>query len=534
MTYATDNRIRIKDRRLRTKALNYDARAGQTIGGNLTRQENGQFGSGGGSSGAANGQQPEKPAISVQDRMEQRRRTREQTLQQAGLTPSEAATLIALLSGPTTELRAASLLKLGLAVMKKDGTVVATSVGRLAARFATRGDLEGVQRTLTLAYDKEQARQDRTRLAADRKRRRQEIQDLRRQQRQPRDVRRENDARRGKDFSVFKQANGRYRWLLISSSAYRDRDQEIVSQKALMGAVAIGDRTGYRGPLRWWHVPGLDIGDCDFQAMHGRFLVESGTFRDERIGAAVARKAHALQASIAFTHPPSDPDARGVFHHIAIFERSLTPYGRAANPLTRLAVKKDRSMDNVKREALKQLLGDDTFLDQLLGAADQTDKAMAAAGVEFKSADPEPVAEKAPPPEPEMESVEDTDEVPLLTTKEIAMIGDHVADRLASMLDLPNQLQLMADKMAGMMGEQSKKKDDTIAAIKEQSDKRSAAFERRLKALEGDQPKAFHRASEADATVADEATIKALGAPGADNANPFADMVQNLFGPVQR
>lgn len=34
-------------------------------------------------------------------------------------------------------------------------------------------------------------------------------------------------------FTVFKQQNGRYRWVAISSNAYRDRDGEIVSKKAL-------------------------------------------------------------------------------------------------------------------------------------------------------------------------------------------------------------------------------------------------------------------------------------------------------------
>lgn len=521
MTY--DSYSRIQERRQRVKALNYDARAGQTIGGDLARAQSGQF-----TSAGQTGTGPKKPAIPVKERLEQRRRTREQTLQQAGLTPAEAAALIALLAGPVGELRATSLLKLGLASTKKDGTIVATSVGRMAAVFAARGDLEGVQRTLTMAFEKEQARQDRTRLATERKRRRQELLELRRRQRQARDVRRETETRR-KDFSVFKTADGRYRWVLISSSAYRDRDQEIVSQKALEGAVAIGDKTGYRGPLRWWHVPGLDIGDCDFQAMHGRFLIESGTFRSERIGAAVARNAHKLQASIGFKHSRRDPDAAGVFHHIAIFERSLTPLGRAANAMTRLMVKRNNSMDAEKLQAFKQLFRDDPFLSDLLSQVSASDQAMASAGVDFKEASPasEPTTEKAPPPEPEMDAGE---EAPLLTTKEIQLIGDHVAERLASMLDLPNQLKLIADKFT----EQSRQKDDSIAQLKEQSDKRSAAIERRLKALEGDQPKAFHRASEADATVADEATVKALGAPSPDKESPFADMAQFLFGQPQQ
>lgn len=545
----------------RLKAPNYGAQAGQTIAGNLARDQGGKFASGG-STGAARQarRQSRKPKMTPAQRFAQRRATRDQTLQAAGLNASEAATLSALVSGqPVTEMRAAQLIKLGLVEQLSDGSIIASPAARKAANAAERGDLERVQEAFSQATDRIKRAEDRKRRTQERDRRRNERRaamgsrrqgENKPQQGSSRDdddrgsapklargrhggsdkraqmtYRRRQIARKSPDFAVFK-ANGRYRWILISSNAYRDRDQEIVSQKALEGAVAIADKTGYRGPLRWWHVPGLDIGDCDFQAMHGRFLIESGTFRDERIGAAVARKAHALQASIGFTHPPSDPDASGVFHHIAIFERSLTPHGRASNVLTRLAVKKDRSMDNVKKEALKQLLNDDAFLDELLQRTGQTDQAMEAAGVDFKSADPEPAAEKAT----DDSDMEVDEEQPLLTTKEIELIGDHVAERLSGMLDLPNQMRALMDRMTGMIGEQSKKKDDAIAALKEQSDKRSAAIERRLKTLEGDQPKSFHRASESNDNLADEETIKALGAPGADKDDPFAKMSSFLFG----
>ncbi len=112
---------------------------------------------------------------------------------------------------------------------------------------------------------------------------------------------------------VFKEKSGDYRWIMFSSNAFQDRDGEIVSLKALTDDVARADEDGQYGPLRWWHIgepdtatksagPGLDIGDCDFNTMHGKILIESGTFRDQEVGEIIAKEASELQGSILFFH----------------------------------------------------------------------------------------------------------------------------------------------------------------------------------------------------------------------------------------
>ena len=141
--------------------------------------------------------------------------------------------------------------------------------------------------------------------------------------------------------TVFKDADGKYRWLVISSNAFRDRDKEIVSTKALINDVDRSETSGGYGPLRWWHIKGADIGDCDYRAIFGRMLIESGTFRRDDIAERVKENAASLRLSLGFTHPANEPDADGVFHHITVFERSLVPIGRAANDHTRLTVKGD-------------------------------------------------------------------------------------------------------------------------------------------------------------------------------------------------
>jgi len=220
-----------------------------------------------------------------------------------------------------------------------------------------------------------------------------------------------------KDFTVMKQADGSYRWVLFSSTAFQDRDGDIVSQKALEADVERSDVDGYYGPLRWWHLgdyafadekdyttytagKGIDIGDCDFRMMQGKVLVESGTFRSKEIGEAVA-DAGPLGASIRFSHPKNEPDGENVFAHIKCFERSLMPRGKESNRFTKLFVREDETMATAKEkiEAFTKLVGDKA--EEILLAAGLVEKEAESAGVVSKEEDvPAEVEDKAASKEP--------------------------------------------------------------------------------------------------------------------------------------
>ena len=195
-------------------------------------------------------------------------------------------------------------------------------------------------------------------------------------------------------LKVYKGTDGRLRWVTFSSTAFRDRDHEIVSTKALDEDVAQADATKEYGPLRWWHVDGLDLGQCDYNAMSGKVLIESGTFNSEQVGASIKEAADDLAVSIGFQHPPSEPDAAGVFHHIRRFERSLLPADKASNLFTQLSVAKeqdDMTLLKEKLDQLKKLIGDGPA-EALAAKAELTEKEALAAGVTFKET-PAPVAE---------------------------------------------------------------------------------------------------------------------------------------------
>lgn len=193
---------------------------------------------------------------------------------------------------------------------------------------------------------------------------------------------------------VYKDARGAYRWLAISSTAYRDRDGEIISTKALTGAVAKGDATGDRGVLRYWHVPGLDIGVCDYQATahEGRLLIESGTFDRPDYAMALKARGRGWGVSPGFLHSPDQPDRYGVFHDITIFERSICPPGKASNLFTSITTKESRmTLTPDKDTQLAALLGgrESPAYKAALDKMAETEKTAQASGVTFKSADDE-------------------------------------------------------------------------------------------------------------------------------------------------
>lgn len=337
-----------------------------------------------------------------------------------------------------------------------------------------------------------------------------------------------------KEFSVFKDAKGRYRWVMVSSTAFRDRDGEIVSIKALEDDVAASDLTGIYGPLRWWHVPGLDIGDCDYRCVVGKSLLESGTFRDDRIAEKIAQSAGQLQASIGFIHGAQDPDNDNVYHTIRTFERSLVPLGRAANPFTRLVVKEKVMLTTEKEQVLRATVGN-AQADELLAAIRTTEKSAEEAGVAYKQAPPPPptlawvngawqtwsgtqwqtISVKATtepePPEPEEEPVieeEEKAEPPLDEGAEEAPVDDtvYVGDMtpeaftnllaaafqqaIAPMMEAVNveaKMRGALDEMKSMVGTYTAKKDDEQAKLTEVQVKQSELvldLEQRIQGLE--------------------------------------------------
>lgn len=335
-------------------------------------------------------------------------------------------------------------------------------------------------------------------------------------------------------LSVFKQAD-EWRWVLRSSTAYRDRDGEIVSIKALQDDCDRADADGNYGPLRWWHVKGFDIGDCDFNMVYGKTLIESGTFRSPEIAQAVAKEAPNLQVSIGFNYPRGQPDRDGVFTKIKRFERSLLPMGRASNPFTTIPVvrKEHEDMASVqeKIKAFAALLKDDTVVESILQGVNASEKSADAVGTEFKEADADE-ATKAPKVEVEIEeegdeAMEDEEEG---EGKEFddegPFVGDLTPDEFGALMAnvITKAYDPILQEVKELRGEQETTKEARTKELDGLS-KQISALSKRLKELEGDVPKAAkgYVASSADDNLVDENHRLKDAQPTADPQAGFFD-----------
>jgi hypothetical protein len=314
---------------------------------------------------------------------------------------------------------------------------------------------------------------------------------------------------------VFKQANGRHRWILFSSNAYQDRDKEIVKQAALEADVARTDKeVGGFGPLRWWHMgapdpieripgPGADIGSCDYRAMSGRVLIESGTFVNERIVAAIKERADTLAGSIGFFHPTTEPDNEGVYHNIVVFERSLLPRGKASNPLTALTVTKgdqDMATSKEKHDQLVALLGDAALAESVISQAEATEKAALDSGLKYKE-EPAPVAAEAD--KAKSEEVKPDAEKP--EAPEVAA---------------PHLMKMVEEKMASTRKEQAEKEAGMTAQI--------TALETQVKELYGDLPRGLR--SGFRASLSEETVLKNTQFKDAAQGDRLDSVVDQLMG----
>jgi len=303
-------------------------------------------------------------------------------------------------------------------------------------------------------------------------------------------------------MSVIKQKDGRSRWVMFSSTSYQDRDGEIVSQKAVADDVARLDALGDYGPLDWWHIDGLNLGQCDYNAMDGRVLIESGTFVNEAVGEAVKNAADSLGGSIAFYHPESEP-RDGVYTNIRRFARALLPKDKASNLFTSLTVKEpDMEITKEKFDKLIELLGADEAQAQI-SKSEAVQKAADLARIKFKEEGVE-VEVDAPAVKPATGMTE---------AELVAFIQKVVASMSAGKESEAAMTEAQAKATKDLQAELVKVKNlQTISA------KRVTELETQLKELTSEQPRAAtkgYRATEDPATVRAEKQSTPTG-PKAD------------------
>jgi hypothetical protein len=258
----------------------------------------------------------------------------------------------------------------------------------------------------------------------------------------------------------FKGADGRWRWISMSGSAFEDRDEEIVSRASLAAGVALGDETGERGPLRLYHVrKGADVGACEMQALAGCFLVETGTWDDTELAAAartwVDNHQDVAGVSIGFTYSMAEVEENVYVGPIKIIERSLLNVNDAACPWTLLLNAGEG--DKMGSKAQVAAIVGDALADQVFGLAEDKTKELIEAGVRYKEKDAEPAQEAAEPPaqpaekEAEAAEVQAAVEPPAAAeAKEAAPPADDGATEVLA--GLARKIDAFADQVGALVG----------------------------------------------------------------------------------
>lgn len=188
-------------------------------------------------------------------------------------------------------------------------------------------------------------------------------------------------------FKTFEDQTGQMRWISFSSNAFEDREEELFTTKALEEAVEHAEKSGERGPLLLYHVSSAEVGHCDFQAVQGRFLVESGTFSDTPLGQKAldyfTNSDEEHQVSIGYTYKDGD-EKDGTYDWLRINERSVCPFGTAANPWTDFSLFGDKEMHDKQKEWMEKVFGAE-LAQGVIAKADSKTKELEDQNVRFKA-----------------------------------------------------------------------------------------------------------------------------------------------------
>jgi hypothetical protein len=203
---------------------------------------------------------------------------------------------------------------------------------------------------------------------------------------------------KGMNFA-FKTLSGDTWWVQFTTNAFRDREHEIFSTKALEAYVERHRNDEKKGEFWYRHIPGTKFGDVRWQAMAGRFLAQAGPFDDTPIGQAFKKffSAHpdghediAPQGwGTSHGYKYQAPDRRdGIYDWLEIKESTVLPLHIAANiwSPSPFMVRRDDKMNEQEKQEL-EAIGGNKLVDLVMQAQGVSTK-LEEQQVDFKSVDP--------------------------------------------------------------------------------------------------------------------------------------------------
>lgn len=251
-------------------------------------------------------------------------------------------------------------------------------------------------------------------------------------------------------FVTKEMEDGSHRWIKVSSTAFRDRESEIVSTEGIAKSIARADESGAYGPLLFWHTP-ASLGTCDFQAQDGVCLVESGLWNPTPAADAARKSIDASPSnwgvSIGFLPLAKQEGViikgakvNRIWTDLQIVERSILPSSQAASLFTQ-SISRGNDMEQKKKDALLELLGNDEDLVQKVLSATED--------INQKANDPDAVFKDTDTP-PEGEQVEPTEETEPTEDTELTELEEKDADLLIMLKSLREQVETLSTQVTAL------------------------------------------------------------------------------------
>ncbi len=241
-------------------------------------------------------------------------------------------------------------------------------------------------------------------------------------------------------LAVYKQADGKHRWVGVVSNHFRDNDtpREIISSAAHKEYVEYADKSGKYPELWLWHVPGSKVGQADIlDFTTDGFLVASGLFDSEEVAEKLSEEKD-LTMSHGFVRLKA-MSAEGITDYYRMVEASPVPAGAECNPWTRFTTyKEDKEMlSETKKAFLSKFLPEDQ-IKALENDMESMRKAAEEAGVDWKAVETLEAEPTEATTEPHAEG-----DAAKFSAEDYERIGDVVYDRIAEKFQLGNLSQVL-------------------------------------------------------------------------------------------
>ena len=272
-------------------------------------------------------------------------------------------------------------------------------------------------------------------------------------------------------FVSYKDTDGQWRWLIVNTNKYEDREGEIFSEKSHKEYIHFVEKTGHWPELWLWHTPGTRMGVASAVDYVDGFVVHSGKYDKgmEDVAEALSKMQSKLGVSHGYEYLVGDEEDK-VYDHYRTFELTICPADRAANiwgtEFETFNKEVTMGFSKDKREFFVGILGEERVVD-LETKLPALGKELESRGVNFKDLVDSlmPDTEKeSEPPESEGEGEGDPPKADAEESESKPEVKASVEDRMSTVEGLVVKVGVVLDQLVSDQKELAEGIGDRIAS----------------------------------------------------------------------